>query len=63
MTMTMNFDPRALDLVEEETFGPPPRFLLEDRASVMGAGELESTDEQDDSLSALDKVKSFLGIL
>ena len=63
MTISINFDRRALDLLEEETFGPPPRFLLEDRPSVIDAGELEPADERDDGLSALDKVKSFLGIL
>lgn len=63
MTMMINFDTRDLDLLDEDYFGPPPRFLTESRPSAVGSGEPDFFDEGEDGSSALDKLKSFFGIL
>jgi hypothetical protein len=59
MTMMTGFDIKDVDLLDEDYLGPPPRFLLEDRAADFDELEFSSASEIG---SAFDRLKSLLGI-
>jgi hypothetical protein len=62
--MTNGLDLRQLNILEEETFGPPPRFLVERRPTARKAAERPASAGQDEEmLPALRKLRALLGIL
>ena len=59
MTMMNGFDVLDVDILDEEYFGPPPRFLVENRR----ADEYEPAVARADShLPALSRLKELLGV-
>jgi hypothetical protein len=63
MTMMNGFDARDIDILDEEYFGPPPRFLVENRSGGYGddAGESRFADEES-GLPSLSRIKQLLGV-
>jgi hypothetical protein len=63
MTMMNGFDARDIDILDEEYFGPPPRFLVENRSEDYGydAGKGRFDDEES-ALPSLARIKQLLGV-
>lgn len=59
MTMMNGFDARDIDILDEEYFGPPPRFLVEDRSPFEGTEPVTLGDEE--GLPSLRRLKTLLG--
>ncbi|NJM35263.1 MAG: hypothetical protein HC850_11740 [Rhodomicrobium sp.] len=59
--MTNGLDLRQLNILEEESFGPPPRFLVERRPGDR-RDDCQAAMQDEDSLPALRKLKALLGI-
>ncbi|WP_088342806.1 MULTISPECIES: hypothetical protein [Rhodomicrobium] len=58
MTMMNGFDAAEIDILDEEYFGPPPRFLVEDRH----ADSFALPRVHDAHLPALARLKELLGV-
>ena len=61
MTMMNGLDSSDLDMMDEEFFGPPPRFLIEGHA---GLADSDAQSERRESLgvfSGLEKIKQLMG--
>jgi hypothetical protein len=61
MTMMNGFDARDADILDEEYFGPPPRFLLEARLDDDQA-ESGKLGSEDFGLPSLSRIKQLLGV-
>jgi hypothetical protein len=62
MTMMIDWNMQDLESFDEAYFGPPPRFLLEQKVSEPAPGDTDGLCEHEDGQSALDKLKSFFSI-
>lgn len=61
MTMMNGFDVRDVDIMDEEYFGPPPRFLVENRAADDFA-PFDRAPRRTDEFPALTRIKDLLGV-
>jgi hypothetical protein len=63
MTMTtIGFDARDRDIQDEAYFGPPPRFLVEDRPDDWRADAAKDCVGEDFGLPSLSRIKELLGV-
>lgn len=62
MTMMNSFDARDVDILDEEYFGPPPRFLLEGRAEDDRSAGGRDFAGEDCGLPSLSRIKELLGV-
>jgi hypothetical protein len=62
MTMMNGLDRRELDILDEDYFGPPPRFLRESRPLDYRSELEEELEAHDATLPTLKRIKSLLGI-
>ena len=62
MTTTTGYDLYDIDLLDEEFFGPPPRFLVEDRPADFTNDAHHGASETDGKTDPLAKIKSLLGL-
>ncbi len=62
MTMMNGLDRRELDILDEDYFGPPPRFLREGRPIDFCIEGEEDRRAHGSTLAALQKIKAFLGM-
>ncbi|MGF1621973.1 MAG: hypothetical protein ACFCUR_15325 [Rhodomicrobiaceae bacterium] len=62
MTTTTGYDLYDIDLLDEEFFGPPPRFLVEDRPTDFTTEPAQGIGENDGKADAFGKIKSLLGL-
>lgn len=63
MTMMIDLNTQDLDFFDEDYFGPPPRFLVEDKASEPAPSDADTLYGYEERNSALHKLKSLFGIL
>ena len=62
MTMMNGFDARDADILDEEYFGPPPRFLVESRLDDYRADAATHFASEDSGLPSLSRIKELLGV-
>jgi hypothetical protein len=62
MTMMNGFDAREVDILDEEYFGPPPRFLVESRLDDYRADTTQHFASEDCGLPSLSRIKELLGV-
>ncbi len=62
MTMMNGFDARDMDILDEEYFGPPPRFLLENRSDDYRVQSAKDFAGDDFALPSLSRIKELLGV-
>jgi hypothetical protein len=62
MTMMNGFDARDVDILDEEYFGPPPRFLVESRLDDYRADATRDFAVEDFGLPSLSRIKELLGV-
>lgn len=62
MTTTTGHDLYDIDLLDEEFFGPPPRFLVEDRPADFTGEPRHGASESDARTDPLGKIRSLLGL-
>jgi hypothetical protein len=62
MTTTTGYDLYDIDLLDEEFFGPPPRFLIEDRPADFTSEPPSGVNENNGKADPLGKIKSLLGL-
>jgi len=61
MTMMNGFDVRELDILDEEYFGPPPRFLV-DRCPVDRGATVNARPIHDADVHPLTRIRDLLGV-
>jgi hypothetical protein len=62
MTMMNGFDARDVDILDEEYFGPPPRFLVESRPDDYRAEAAKDFGGDEFGLPSLSRIKELLGV-
>ena len=62
MTMMNGFDAREVDILDEEYFGPPPRFLVESRLDDYRTDTAKDFASEDCGLPSLSRIKELLGV-
>ena len=62
MTMMNGFDARDVDILDEEFFGPPPRFLVEGRPGDYRVEGVEGFAGDEFALPSLSRIKELLGV-
>ncbi len=62
MTMMNGFDARDVDILDEEYFGPPPRFLVEGRHDDYRVEAANDFAGDDFALPSLSRIKELLGV-
>lgn len=62
MTMMNGFDARDIDILDEEYFGPPPRFLVEGRPEDFCVEGIRAFSSDDYGLPSLSRIKELLGV-
>ena len=62
MTMMNGFDARDVDILDEEYFGPPPRFLVESRPGDYRVEGITDFAGDDFALPSLSRIKELLGV-
>ena len=62
MTMVNGFDARDVDILDEEYFGPPPRFLVEGRPGDYRVEGVKGCAGEDFGLPSLSRIKELLGV-
>ena len=62
MTMMNGFDARDVDILDEEYFGPPPRFLVESRPGDYRSEGANNFAGDDFGLPSLSRIKELLGV-
>jgi hypothetical protein len=62
MTMMNGFDGQEIDILDEEYFGPPPRFLVESRLDDYRADAAKDFSGEDCGLPSLSRIKELLGV-
>ncbi len=62
MTMMNGLDRRELDILDEDYFGPPPRFLVESRSLEFQSETDQLLREHDATVPTLQRIKALLGI-
>jgi hypothetical protein len=62
MTIMNGFDARDVDIMDEEYFGPPPRFLVESRPDDHGGDAAKDFASEDYGLPSFSRIKELLGV-
>ncbi len=62
MTMMNGFDALDIDILDEEYFGPPPRFLVESRLDDDSADAVKHPSAEEFGLPSLSRIKELLGV-
>jgi hypothetical protein len=62
MTTTTGYDLYDIDVLDEEFYGPPPRFLVEDRAADFPSEPPHGLHDNKGKADALGRIKSLLGL-
>jgi hypothetical protein len=62
MTTTTRYHLYDIELLDEEFFGPPPRFLVEDRPSDFTSEPHSGVSENNGKADPLGRIKSLLGL-
>lgn len=61
MTMMNGLDLRELNILDEDYYGPPPRFLLEPRPSELEAAGV-APEEECEAAHVFQKLKTLFGM-
>ena len=63
MTMMNGFEAGQIDILDEDYYGPPPRFLRERKsADFYETAATVFGEDEEDALPAIEKLKSFLRV-